>query len=429
MNIERFIAYRMSSFEMKSFTGYILRFAIGAIALSVAIMIISTSVISGFKNEISNKMFDFWGHIVINDARATQEYELIPIQDVEQLSEDILEIKKVENFLKPTLNDVGYEVSSSKGGVSKIYPFSVLPSLLTTKEEEFDGLLLKGIVSDFNEDVIEEYLVDGEILNLEGGIERGLVISKQTSLRMKLNVGDPFILHFIKSDANIKKRFVVSGIYKSGLEEFDKRFAFIDHRWINDILEWDSGLYSHLEVHIDDLDDLDIIDDYIKIEKLPSDKYSESIKSRSSAIFQWLEYQHINEWLTLVLMTIVGIFNMITAFLIFTLERTRMIGLLKALGAGDWVIRKIFLISSGFVLLRGTLYGVGIGILVCLLQVYTGLIKLSEKDYYLSEVPIDIDPLVVLQIALGSAFVTLLFLLLPSTIVSRINPVNALHFK
>ena len=128
-------------------------------------------------------------------------------------------------------------------------------------------------------------------------------------------------------------------------------------------------------------------------------------------------------------MTIVGIFNMITAFLIFTLERTRMIGLLKSLGATDWVIRKIFLLSSGFILLRGTLFGVFLGLSVCLLQKWTGLLKLSEKDYYLSEVPIEINLPIVLLIAVVSAVITLTFLILPSSIISRISPVSALHFK
>lgn len=431
MSVERFVAYKMFALERKSFTGYILRFAIAAIALSVAVMIITTSVISGFKSQISDKMFDFWGHIVINDARATQEYELLPIREVQSLSEDLMSIDQVSNFLKPSIASAdGYEEVSSQGGIKKIYPFSVLPSLITTKQDQFDGLLLKAITDEFNKDIISKYLIAGNALDISDNQKlKGMIISDQISKRMKLSVGDPFILHFIKGETTIKKRFEVSGIYKSGLEEFDKRFAFIDHRWVSDIIGWESDQYSHLEVHIHNLDDLDIIDDYIKIESLPGYLYSESIKSRSSEIFQWLEYQNINEWLTLILMTVVGIFNMITAFLIFTLERTRMIGLLKAMGAHDWSIRKIFLYSTGSVLMRGTLYGVLLGVTVCLLQQYLGIIKLSEKDYYLSQVPIDINPLAITVIAVGSALITLFFLIFPSSIVSRIKPARALQFR
>jgi len=404
MSVERFVALKMFTLNENSFTGYILRFAIAAIALSVAVMIISTSVISGFKSEISDKMFDFWGHIVINDARATQEYEALPIKGIDDLSEELLHIDRVDSFLKPSLDhELGYVEASSIGGVKKVYPFSVLPSLITSRKDEFDGLLLKGIVNDFNEDIISKYLIDGSLLNLKSMEKgKGMIISQQTALRMQLNVGDPFI---------------------------DKRFAFIDHRWVSEIFGWKESQYSHLEVHIDNLDDLDIIDDYIKIEKLPSHLYSESIKSRSGEIFQWLELQNINEWLTLILMTVVGIFNMITAFLIFTLERTRMIGLLKAIGAENWSIRKIFLYSTGTVLIRGTLFGVVVGVSICVIQKFFGIVKLSEKDYYLSQVPIDLDPMSISVIAVGSILITLFFLILPSSIVSRINPAKALQFR
>ncbi len=420
----------MTLFDKKSYTGYILKFAIAAITLSVAIMIIATSVISGFKNEISYKMFDFWGHIVINNARASQEYELIPIENTNEVITDLLTIKSVNNFLQPALNKDGFISVSCNSGVKKVYPFSVLPSLITTKEKDFDGLLLKGVQQAFATEILAEYLVEGNVMNLEESeMSRGLLISSQTALRMRLSIGDPFILHFLLGENTVKKKFQVSGIYKSGLEEFDRRFAFIDHKWITDLLDWPENTYSHIEVHIEDLDNLEVLDEYIKIERLPSYLFSESIKSRSSEIFQWLEYQNINEWLTLTLMTIVGIFNMITAFLIFTLERTRMIGLLKSLGATNWVIRKIFLMSSGFILLRGTVLGVMLGLSVCALQKMTGILKLSEKDYYLSEVPIEINLYVVALIAIGSTLITLIFLLLPSSIISRISPISALHFK
>jgi lipoprotein-releasing system permease protein len=336
IGIERFVAYRMTLFDKNSFTGYILKFAIAAIALAVAVMIISTSVISGFKNEISYKMFDFWGHIVINDARASQEYELIPMENADEIMQDMLSIERVENFLQPALNEDGYIKASCDSGVEKVYPFSVMPALITTKEEEFDGLLLKGIEKEFNQDILSEYTIEGSVINLDSeDAGRELFISDQTAKRMKLEVEEYFILHFINGETTEKKRFKVAGIYKSGLEEFDRRFAFIDHRWISELKGWSEGEYSHIEVHIENLDHLELIDEYIKIERLPSYLISESIKSRSSEIFQWLEYQNINEWLTLTLMTLVGVFNMITAFLIFTLERTRMIGLLKSLKV-DW---------------------------------------------------------------------------------------------
>ena len=167
-----------------------------------------------------------------------------------------------------------------------------------------------------------------------------------------------FIVHFILDETSIKRRFTVSGIYKSGLEEYDQRFAFIDHRWMNDLLGWKDNEYAGLEVHLENVEDMDVMREYVYLDILPSNLYAESLKSRSSEIFEWLELQNINEKLILALMTIVGIVNMITAFLIFTMERRQMIGLFKSVGATNWLIRKIFLLSSGFILVRGIVYGV-----------------------------------------------------------------------
>lgn len=429
IGLERFIAYRMTLFDKHSFTAYILKFAVAALALSVAVMIIATSVIQGFKNEISQKMFDFWGHIVITDARSDRSFELIPILDADELIKTIEVINKVEGFRQPAITDDGFRVVNSRAGVKEIYPFSVIPAIIS-RRDEFEGILLKGVDQGFVDEMISPYLTEGILPSfMTEELSREIIISEQTAERMKLNVNDQFIVNFILDDSPIKKRFRVSGIYRSGLEEYDQRFAFFDHRWVQDLMSWKSGQYAAMEVHLDDIDDLDIMREYIYLEVLPSHLYAESIKSRSSEIFEWLELQNINEKLILTLMTLVGVVNMITAFLIFTLERTRMIGLLKSLGSTDWLIRKIFLLSSGFIMLRGIFFGALIGLGLCLIQKFTGIIKLSEKDYYLSQVPIEIDPLSILLIGGASLLVTMIFLIIPSGIISRISPVSALQFK
>ena len=427
--VERFVAFRMTHSNKNSVSAYILKFAIAALALSVAVMIISTAVIQGFKNEVSHKMFDFWGHIVVTDARADQSFELIPIINADSISDELRSIQRVEEFKMPSISDEGYKIVSTEDGIHMVHPFSVMPAIISRKDD-FEGLLLKGVENDFVENVIQPYLTQGSIIEYDvDNASRDMIISEQSSKRMNLSVGTDFIVHFILDEASIKKKFTVSGIYKSGLEEYDQRFAFIDHRWIHDLLGWKDNEYAGLEIHLENIDDMDVMREYVYLDILPSNLYAESLKSRSSEIFEWLELQNINEKLILALMTIVGIVNMITAFLIFTMERRQMIGLFKSVGATNWLIRKIFLLSSGFILVRGIVYGVVLGLAFCLFQKYTGLLKLGEKDYYLSEVPIEINLYTIGIIAAGSLIITLIFLILPSTIISRISPVAVLRFK
>ena len=427
--IERFVAHRMTINNKSSFSSYILKFAIAALALSIAVMIIATSVIQGFKNEISHKMFDFWGHIVVSDARADQSFELIPIQNATDIIANLKSIHRVEEFKQPSIEGDGYKIVSTEQGVKMVHPFSVMPAIISRKDE-FEGLLLKGVEKEFTDKIIQPYLIEGQAINYSpGSASRDMILSEQSCKRMNLSIGQDFIVHFILGESSIKRKFTTAGIYKSGLEEYDQRFAFFDHRWITELMEWNQNEYAGLEIHLENVDNLDVLREYIYLEKLPSNLYAESLKSRSSDIFEWLELQNINEKLILALMAIVGIVNMITAFLIFTLERTRMIGLFKSMGSTDWVIRKIFLLSSGYILIRGIIYGVLLGLAVCLFQKFTGIFKLSEKDYYLSEVPIEINAFTILLLAVGSLVVTAIFLILPSSIISRVSPVSALHFK
>ena len=429
IGIERFVAYRITQFNANSLSAYIFRFAVAALALSIAVMIIATSVIQGFKNEISHKMFDFWGHIVVTDARSDQSFELISIDNASKIADDLRQIDRVIEFKQPAINDDGFKLVSTEQGVKTVYPFSVIPAIISRKDD-FEGLLLKGVEKEFVDDILQPYLLDGTIINYpDESSSRDMILSEQSAARMNLSVGQEFIVHFILDNSSSKKKFVVSGIYKSGLEEYDQRFAFFDHRWVTELLKWKENAYAGLEIHIDNVDDIDILREYIYLEKLPSNLYAESLKSRSSEIFEWLELQDINEKLILTLMTVVGTVNMITAFLIFTLERTRMIGLFKSLGATNWTIRKIFLLSSGFILIRGIGYGVLLGLSLCFFQKFTGIFKLSEKDYYLSEVPVEINMYSILLIAGGSLAITLLFLIVPSSVVSRISPVSVLQFK
>ncbi len=432
MNFERFIAYRIGVSGEKKFSAMIIRVAVVAVALSVVVMIMTSSVITGFKNQISSKVFSFWGHIHITDGNSTDTFELIPIEDREDLVDRLLKMDKVTHqvrgFMKP---DIG-SIQTSKGGVSAVEPFIIVPGIVSS-QTNFEGLLLKGIRRDFDVERIAEFIREGKFISFEAdNASRDLVISEQTAKRMNFEVGQRVILHFILEGEQIKRAFTISGIYKTGLEEYDQRFALVDMRILQDILEWEADMISGYEVYIDDLDDLAILNDYIYFEELTGELghlTTQSIRSKFFQIFEWLDLQNINERVIYILMILVAVINMVTALLIFVLERVQMIGILKTMGATNWSIRRIFLYNAGVIIGRGLVIGNMLAITLCLIQRYTGIFKLREQDYYLSTVPIEFNIPVILLINVGSIVVILLFLVLPSTLVTQITPVKAVHFR
>ncbi len=244
-----------------------------------------------------------------------------------------------------------------------------------------------------------------------------------------MSVGDKFDIHFVERGQQIKRRFTVSGIYKTGLDEYDRKFALVDIRQIQSLLNWTPEQVSGFEVFVDNLDDLSAISEYIYYEQLPTNLYAETIREKIPEIFEWLDLQNINEAVILSLMIIVAIINMITALLILILERTNMIGILKALGTSNWRIRSVFLYYAAYIVLTGLLFGNLLGLGFCWLQDTFEFIRLDEANYYLSVAPIAINWWWVLALNAGTLGITLVFLILPSYLVSRVDPVKAIRFS
>ncbi len=429
MNYERFIAQKLSGAAKKNFSAMIFRIAIIAVSLSIAVMIITTSVITGFKNGISNKVFDFWGHIHITDGKVGNSFELIPIEKDIELIRDIEDIDVITYKRPPSVVDVDIipREETSKGGVRSVETYTIVPGIISSKRK-FEGVLLKGFEEDHDLSSIKEFMIDGEFISYQEGPSRDIVISKQMARRLEFEVGDALIMNFILEGEQYKKRFAISGIYKTGLEEYDRRFALVDTRILQEVLTWTENQVSGLEVYVDDIHDLRLLNEYIYFEKLPRNLYSESIRSKFYQIFEWLELQNINEDVLISLMLIVAIMNMITAILIFVLENTSTIGLLKSIGATDWSIRKIFLYNASDILIKGIFWGNLIAFILCFIQLQTGLLKLSEKEYYLSTVPIEFNWFMIGFINIGTIVITLIFLIIPTLIVTKIQPVKALRF-
>ncbi|MFN7116160.1 MAG: ABC transporter permease [Saprospiraceae bacterium] len=431
MNFSYFIARRVALSGERSFSRLIIRIAVVAVALSVAVMIATNALVAGFKNQISSKIFGFWGHIHITDTDiSTSLLEAYPIKINQPFYPYIDTVQKVDYF--ETRNFLGFEwdqETHTEGGVSHVQVFAVKPGIIKAKNE-IEGILLKGVGKDFNWKFMRQYLQKGDTLALpDTAMSSQILISRQTADRLRVDVGDDFIVHFVQNGNQLKRRFDVVGIYKTGLEEYDKVFALVDIRQIQRLLGWQPDEVGGFEVFIDDIDDLEIINEYIYREQLPNNLYSETIREKLPEIFEWLDLQDINEVVILSLMVIVAIINMITALMILILERTNMIGTLKALGTTNWNIRRIFLFYAAYIVIVGLFWGNLIGLGLCVLQDQFEIIKLSEENYYLSVAPIEIQFWSVLLINIGTLIVTLVFLIVPSYLVTSISPVKAIRFN
>ncbi len=431
MNVEYFIARRVARSGQQSFSRLIIRIAIVAVALSVAVMIATNALITGFKQEISSKIFGFWGHIHITDTDISRSLlDAYPIKTNQPFYPHLDTLRFVEYYKTKRFAGLEWETETrTRGGVQHVQVFAVKPGIIKYKSD-IEGILLKGIGKDFNWEFMQQYLVKGTRLNLpDTAMSADVLISRQTADRLRLDVGDSFIVHFIQGREQLKRRFQVCGIYKTGLEEYDKVFALVDIRQIQRILGWQDDEVGGFEIFVEHIDDLPIITDYIYYEQLPNDLYAETIRQKLPEIFEWLDLQNINEVVILTLMVIVAIINMVTALMILILERTNMIGTLKALGASNWSIRKLFLYYAAYIIITGLFWGNLIGVGLCVLQDRFKLIRLSEENYYLAVAPIQLELWNIILINIGTLIITLIFLIAPSYLVTRITPIKAIRFN
>lgn len=423
MKYEPWIARKLMASGGGGFTRIIIWIATGAVGLSVAVMIVSLALMTGFKQEITNKMFGFWGHIHISDPRTIRSYEALPFDFDSNLVEGIKAIERVE------VNEEDYEVQDSRlvsrGGVKYVQAYIYLPGIIT-HDEQMEGIILKGIGKDYNWDNINQYRETSQAWNSIEPDE--IIISHITAKRLLLKEGDKFIVHFVREGNQLQRRFTIKGIYRTGLEENDARFALASIDRVRDILGWNPGQISGLEIAIDDIDDLSLITEYIYQEKIPRHLYAENIREKFPSLFEWLQLQDINTIVIIGLMLAVAIINMITALLILILERTQMIGILKSMGAKDASIRQVFLWFAMFITIGGILIGNIFGLTLAWLQYKFRFIKLDEADYYLDYAPVHVLPWHLLVVNFGALIVIGLCLIAPSFLVSKINPIKTIHF-
>ena len=434
MKVEYFIAKRTMDTNRGGYSGFIIKLATVATALGLAVMIISTSMITGFKNEISEKIFGFWGHIHLTDWDANRSiYKSTPIAYDTSLVEQLLQIEAMEVEINTYDDGVRvFDQIQTAGGIDYMHSFAVLAAVMESKNEH-EGIILKGLGGDFDWNRFGKYIRSGSALDFASDTlgQRQILISEQTASRMNLGVGDRLRINKIQDGRQKSRVMKVVGLYKTGLEEYDKKFALVNIGAIQDFNAWDANEIGGYEIFIEHIDDLPVLTFEVNGQLLSNQSglHADSIRDKFPRIFEWLDLQDVNKRVILGLMLLVGIINMITALLILILERTKMIGILKSLGYANKRVRRIFLFFSGNILVRGILWGNVIGLGFCMLQDRFGLIRLSEADYYLSTAPIEIPLIEVLGLNVLCIIVTMLFLILPTYLVSRIRPVDTLRFN
>jgi lipoprotein-releasing system permease protein len=414
VNIEFFIARRLmlDKETKKTISRSMLNIAVIGVALSLAVMIISVAIVTGFKHEITNKIVGFGSHIQIINFDSNESYETQPI-------------KKDQEFL---------DRLSSEPYIINIQEFATKAGIIKSGSD-IQGVVLKGIGSDFDWTFFKNYITEGDIFTVTDSVRSNMVlISRQIANLLKLDVDDEFIMYFIQDPPRMR-RFKVSGIYETSLEEFDRTFVLADIKHIQRLNDWNDNQISGFEITVNDFRNIENLTYQVMnivgygFEDDGSRLRVTNINEKYPQIFDWLNLQDMNVIIILILMLIVAGFNMVAGLLIMILDRTNMIGILKALGTVNVSIRKIFLYQSGFLIIKGLFWGNLIGLGICLIQKYFEILKLDQTSYYLTAVPVNFNIFHLLLLNIMTCLIILLILIIPSIVISRISPVKAIQFN
>ena len=411
MNLEYFIAKRLITAKdyKSSISAPIIKIAIVAIAIGMVMMIVSVATGVGLQQKIREKVSAFNGHIIISNY------------DNNQSEATLTPISKNQKF---------YPKFNSVTGISHIQAIATKAGIIRT-EKAFEGIVFKGVGTDYQWSAIKEYLIAGRLPNLSGSLNSEVVISQFLADRLQLKVGDAFNTFFIKENQNKLpsiRRFKITGIFNSGFQEFDATYIIGDIRHIQRINKWTPNEIGVFEIFVQDFNQIQSIGEEV-YKQTPSNLDAKTIIEKYSYIFDWLKLFDFNIIVILGVMILVATINMVVALLVLILERTQMIGILKALGAGDWSVRKIFLYNAFYLILRGLLWGNCIGIGVLLIQKYFGVIQLNPENYYVNQAPVYFNLGYIAALNLLTISVCFLVLLIPSYIITKISPIKAIRYE
>ena len=410
MNYELFVAKRIiSGKEYKSsISSPIIKIAIAAISLGLVIMLIAIATGDGLREKIRSKISGFKGHIQITKYDANNS-------DV-----SVIPIDKNQNF---------YPKLSTINGIKNIQIYANQVGLIRTKTD-FEGIIYKGVSSDYDWTFFNDYLIAGQTPNFNQKRTRDILLSKTIVDRLKLKLYDTINVAFFKNKTSklpSNRKLVITGIYNTGFLEFDKNIMIGDIRQVQRLNRWNENQVGGFELVLENFDDLHHIGDQVYSE-IDSTLDATTIASSYPGLFEWIELFDNNTWFIIVIMILVAGINMITALLVLILERIPMVGVLKAMGSSNWSIRKIFLYNASYLIFIGLFWGNLIGLTLLFIQKYGGFITLDPATYYVSEVPISIDFSSVFFLNIGTLILCFLMLIIPSIIVTKIEPSKSIKF-
>ncbi|QGY45082.1 FtsX-like permease family protein [Maribellus comscasis] len=416
MNTELFIARKLffDKSNKKYLSHKIIRIALFGIALGLAVMIISVAVVTGFKNEIRSKIVGFGSHIQIINFDSNNSYETKPISKNQAF---VPEIKKIK-------------------GINRVDVYATKPGMIKT-DEYLQGIVFKGVDKDYNWDFFRKNLIEGRIPALNDSARvNEIILSEQVLQLLHLKLNDDVFIYFLNEDENLPRilQLKVCGIYRTGLEEFDNVFILGDLKHIQRLNDWQNDQISGFEITVDNFFSTEEIEQRVRNQVI---SYSEenstilrtlNITREYPQIFDWLSVIDMNVWVILILLSVVAGFNMISGLLVLILERINMIGILKALGSPNWSVRKVFLYLSFFLTGSGMLWGNIIAIAIIIIQKVFHVVKLDPAMYYVDVAPVNFSILHILILNLASITITIVMLIIPSFLISKISPEKAIRF-
>lgn len=411
VNLEYFIAKRVQSSTSykNSVSAPIIKIAVAAIAIGIIVMLIAIATGVGLQKKIKEKVSAFNGHVNVSFFDRNNSITSIkPISSHQDFYPDFTAVPEVTHI----------QGVATKGGMIRT-------------STDFEGIILKGVGSDYDWNYLQDFLVEGKLPDVaQEQTSFDILISDDIAARLQLKVGDKAPTYFMKANGQepIGRAFKVSGIYDSGLEEYDSKFIIGDIRNIQRINKWDADQIGKFELFIKDFDRLTEVGRAIQL-NTPSELNARTIEQELPAIFQWLALLDGNIFGIIGIILIVGIINMITALLVLILDRTNMIGILKSLGASNWTVRKIFLYNAMNLVFKGLVIGNVIGLGLIGIQFYFSPLTLDPQSYHVTEMPVYISWWHVIALNLGTFVVCLIALIIPTLIVSKISPVKAMRFE
>lgn len=371
-------------------------------------MLISISVSAGFQQKIRDKMAGFKGHIQIaNYDNNNSEVSTIPINKNQSFYPEFTDVDGVKNV----------QVFANRGGILRT-------------AEEFEGIVFKGVSTDYDWTFFKDYLVEGRVPNFDLPRSREILLSKTVADRLNLKLNDEVNAFFLKNKRNSipsKRKLTIVGIYDTGFQQFDGTMMIGDIREVQRLNKWNENQVGGFEVLIDDFDKLEGKGEEIYA-NIPSTLNSTTIVEGNPAIFEWIQLFDNNVWFIIIIMIVIAGINMITALLVLILERVQMVGILKALGSNNWGVRKIFLYNATYLVLKGLFWGNLLGILLLVIQHFFGVITLDPSTYYVAKVPVYFNLLAIVLLNLGTLILCFLMLIIPSYIITKIHPSKSIRF-